>query len=175
MIIDLSEAHKKGEQLFQSLRATYPEMPIGAISNPNQPTRLKFTRVISPSTPTDMWCEILSFCVIDCGFRTDSIYTPTLTVSKNAVFYMCEKLPLAPRQHRILQCLAYRAPRSVSTDDLLSLCYPVEPRSVSNLAVQIREINRRAAAINAPPLILSTYATGYRIRNGIFEETLSKE
>ena len=49
----------------------------------------------------------------------------------------------------------------------MSLCYPCEYKSISNLAVQIHEINRHAMKIDPRPLIVNVYGKGYRLRDGI--------
>ncbi len=154
--------------LAHTLRARYPSLPMAAILSPRTLLDLPVDCLLRQED-TDTLLEFVSdFCIL-CGWNCDRIgvFDLDMTQDPDKTYYMGYPLPLSPREHAILRCLFYRSPRPTSSDDLMSLCYPLERKSISNLAVLIRRINQRAAKIDPRPLIVSVYAKGYRLRDGI--------
>lgn len=153
----------------QELRRRYPPMPIALLAAPGaavfgQPD------CILRQTDFDAQLEALyEFGVRVCGFRTQVLSTPTLSVTSNPdeCLYMGVRFPLSPREHTLLRCLFYRYPRVTSADDLMSLCYHDADCKIGNLAVQLHAVNQRAERLGLPPLVVNVYRKGYCLRDGI--------
>ena len=169
VVLDCTQSLPMGEKLCESLRNEYPDMPIAAIvplgSIPNMPA----TRILTDCDKDTLLEELMDFCTRACGWSTERLSTYHLTVNDRPddTRYMGYRLPLSVRQHIILRCLFYRAPKPTTVDDLMSLCFPEGVQSGSNLAVQIKRINDRAKRIDHRPLIVFCYGEGYRLRDGI--------
>lgn len=170
VLLDGAASPQKSEALCRELRTRYPELPIA----------LLLPKGYLPSSPADRFLRegeeemtdaLLDFCHTLCGWPTGEMSTFSLTVGKDptGTRYMGYPLPLSPREHVLLRCLFYRAPRLTSCDDLLSLCYPTDPPTAASLSVTVSAINRRASAIDPRPLIVNVYGKGYRLRRGILD------
>ena len=167
VLLDLTHRPRDGLALFDRLRAIYPEMPIAVICNKRKFPWISFDCVIEADGADTMEREILSFCLLTCRFHILTISGKHLSIFQKTVCYHGQMLALSARQHRILRCLAYRSPRTVEKGDLLSMCFPTELKTPSDLAVLIYGINERAAKLGLPPLIANVYGNGYRIREGL--------
>lgn len=168
VILDCAVQTPRAEMLCKELRALYPEMPIAAIVLPNTAPDLSADAILWENDERSLGARAYEFCV-NCGWHARPYQTYELTVGldPSETVYMGYPLPLPPRAHNILRCLFYRAPHTTTADELMSLCYPCEHKSISNLTVQIHEINKRALKIDPRPLIVSVYKKGYRLRGGI--------
>ena len=167
VILDLTTRANDGLELLDRVRTIYPEMPIAVIANKKKFPWLTFDYMIEHGDADAMEREILAFCFLNCRFHVLTISGPHLSILQKAVCYHGQMLALSPRQHRVLRCLAYRAPRIVEKGDLLSMCFPTELRTPADLAVLIHGINERAARLGLDPLIVNLYGKGYRIREGL--------
>ncbi len=175
VIMDGIPAPEKAALLAEELRNRYPEMPLSVVLTPTVRALeidLPFpVECILREANTDLLCaELKAFCA-RCGWRGEHLQTFELSLGMDPVetLYMGYPFPLSPREHAILRCLFYRAPELTASDDLMSLCYPGEYKSISTLAPLIHEINRRALKFAPRPLIVNVYGKGYRIRDGILE------
>ncbi len=156
--------------LAHTLRDRYPHLPMAAILSPHALLDLPADRLLRQAETDTLVESVSEFCAL-CGWNCDrmGVFDLDMTQDPDKTYYMGYPLPLSPREHAILRCLFYRSPHLTSSDDLMSLCYPLERKGISNLAVLIRRINQRAAEIDPRPLIISVYAKGYRLRDGILE------
>lgn len=168
VILDCVPNEARGEELCRALRTRYAEMPIAVIVSPNSVPSLPADAILRENDMNALCSHAYEFCVT-CGWHERPYQTYELTVglTPDQTVYMGYPLPLSPRAHSILRCLFYRAPLETSADDLMSLCYTGEHKSISNLTVQIHEINKRALKIDPRLLIVSVYGKGYRLRDGI--------
>lgn len=156
------------ERLSAELRATYPELPIALIAPPQ----------VFPDAPAVLLRDngdfeqladaLLDFLGNTVGWNAN-FSTFALSISANPAEnrLLGYPFPLSPRESAILRCLFAFAPRVVASDDLLSLCFPEGTQRAANLSVQISRINRRAAKIGLPDLIVSEYGRGYRLNRAI--------
>lgn len=167
VLLDCVTSLTCGERLCAELRSQYPEMPIGAIVTPSAVPDLAVNRLIRENG--DILDDVLDFCIKNCGWRTARLTTYSLTIEDDPdkTVYMGYRFPLTPREHTILRCLFYRAPRVTSADDLLALCFADASLSAANLSTHISSINRRALELDRRPLIVNVYGQGYRLRDGI--------
>ena len=167
VLLDCVTALSCGEQLCAELRSKYPEMPIGAVLAPSAIPDLAVNRLIRDHG--DIFDDVLDFCIKSCGWNTARLTTYALTVEDDPdqTVYMGYRFPLTPREHTILRCLFYRAPRVTTADDLLTLCFSDAHLSAANLSTHISSINRRARELDPRPLIVNVYGKGYRLRDGI--------
>lgn len=170
VLLDGRTSPTESEALCRALRERYPELPIA----------LLLPKGYLPASPADRFLReeeddltdtLLDFCHTLCGWHAGEMTTFSLTVGNDPARtrYMGYPLPLSPREHTLLRCLFYRAPHVTSCDDLLSLCYPIDPPSLASLSVTVSAINRRAGAIDPRPLIVNVYGKGYRLRKGILD------
>ena len=167
VLLDLTERPREGVELFLRLREIYPEMPIAAICDKKRFPWIAFDCVIKRGDSEQMERDILSFCLLTCRFYVGAIAGAELSILQKNVCYSGQLITLSARQHRVLRCLAYRYPRVVEKGDLLSMCFPTELLTPSDLAVLIHGINERAAKNGHQPLIVNVYGKGYRIREGL--------
>ncbi|MBQ9784940.1 MAG: winged helix-turn-helix domain-containing protein [Clostridia bacterium] len=168
VILDCVPNLARGEALCRALRDAEPDMPIAVIVPRESLPDLPADRILRDGSLPSLCDEAWQFC-IGCGWRERPFSTFELSVglSPDETFYMGYLLPLSPREHALLRCLFYRSPSPTTADDLLSLCCPDERIGISNVAVTVHAINKRAAAIDPRPLIVSVYGKGYRLRDGI--------
>lgn len=159
------------EELCRDLRKSYPDLPIALLIPDGYVPHAQADRLLRQENPDALLLELLPFCRTVCGWCTEKLTSFSLTVGGDPqdTRYMGYPLPLPPREHILLRCLFYRAPRLTSPDDLLAMCYPGRAVSAASLSVMISEINRRAASIDPRPLILNAYGKGYRLRSGILD------
>jgi DNA-binding response OmpR family regulator len=169
VVLDAIANLPRAEALCARLRAAYPEMPIAAIVAPLAVPDMAINTLIRICRNNDLAGEILDFCTHVCGWKTDRMTTYTLTVGNTPAetYYMGYPLPLSVREHEVLRCLFYRAPRITTKDDLMRLCYPEGHQKINNIVVQIHGINQKAAAIDPRPLIICHRGEGYALRDGI--------
>ena len=168
VILDAVSELPRAEHLCRELHASYPEMPIAAIVSKNAIPDLSVSSLLRDTDPISLTAALLRFCSA-CGWNTRTLSTYALLMSADprATGYMGYRLPLSPREHDILRCLLYRAPRLTSIDDLMSLCFRGGRQKAENIPVHISNINKRAARIDPRPLIVNVYGKGYRLRDGI--------
>ena len=169
VLIDLASRPREGVELFERLRRLYPAMPIGVICDKNRFPWMPFDAVICRSDPNAAERESLDFCLHRCRFYIGSVSGKEFYLTRHAVYYQGQLLSLSPRQHRVLRCLAYRSPRTVERGDLLSMCFPTELVTPSDLAVLIHSINEKLSRQGLLPLIVNIYGKGYRLCDGVLD------
>ena len=168
VVIDCVRQLKRGEILCRRLRTLYPDLPIAALICSKAVPDMPLTHLWR-AEERDLYPALLEFCTAACGWEIGPLSTHALTVDGNPqkTSYMGCALPLTEREHLLLRCLFYRAPRITSAKDLMRLCYPGQTKSAGNLAVHVQSINQKAARIDPRPLIVNERAKGYRLRDGI--------
>ncbi len=169
VVFDCVTDLKKGERIGKELRERYPEMPIAVVLPASAQSAITADLTVWESMERQAKLSLLSdFLQHLCATNFTRLSTYALTVEQHTkeAHYMGYPLRLTPKEHRLLHCLLYRAPYPTTADDLLTLCYPGEEKSISNIHVHIHHINQKAARIHPAPLILCG-KDGYRLRNGI--------
>lgn len=167
-ILDAVPDSSAAETLARDLRERYPDLPIALILPPCVCPNAPVDRVIPDRSADMLAADLLQFLRDQVGWRNDfSTYALTIPIDGTEARLLGYPFPLAPREAAILRCLFAFAPRVVSKDDLLLLCFPEGNQQVANLSVQISRINRRAAKIGLPDLIVSEYGRGYRLNRAI--------
>ncbi len=169
VLLDCVEHAKRAKALCMTLRETYPELPIAVIVSKDDCPDLPVDRILRDTDAELLSADVADFYQRICQWQADCLSSFALTVGRTPeeTLYMGYPLPLSQTEHTILRCLLYRFPHLTSSDDLMSLCYPLGGQSLSNLAVQIRRINERAAKIDPRPLIVNVYSKGYRLREDL--------
>lgn len=167
-VIDGLPSLPTAERLAADLRTAYPELPIALIAPsqafPDAPAVL----LRDNGDLNRLADELLDFLGNTVGWRADfSTFALSLSANPSENRLLGYPFPLSPREAAILRCLFAFAPRVVHSDDLLSLCFPEGTQRAANLSVQISRINRRAAKIGLPDLIVSEYGRGYRLNRAI--------
>ncbi len=167
VILDCVTDPKRAAALARLLHARYPDLPVCAIRSPREILDIPADRLLCEAD-TDLPFGLLEFCRT-AGWAPLPMEVFDLYVEEepSKTRYMGYSFPLSSREHTLLCCLFYRSPTPTSSDNLMSLCYPGERKSISNLAVTVRRINQRAQAIDPRPLIVNQYAKGYCLREGI--------
>ena len=154
--------------LVADLRAEYPDLPLLLIIAPKDLPDVPAETVCDSGSIPDLAEKLLLFICGTVGWKYDfSTFSLSLSLESNDAMLLGYPFPLSGRELAILRCLFAFAPRIVSADDLLSLCFPEGRQHFANLSVQISRINRRAAALGQPNLILSEYGSGYRLNRAI--------
>ena len=176
VIIDARESAQAAQRLCLCLQSLYPELPIAFLQKEGvvgEGLRAQILRV--GADPLQEWADLLNFCRFSCDCRQE-LQTYGLALCGNGeALYMGYPLHLAAREYALLRLLLYRAPRAVPASELLSVCFPEGTQASANLAVQIRNLNRRAAQIDDRfPLVESVYGIGYRLRKGLLRKTLGR-
>ena len=169
VLLDCVEHTERATALCMTLRKAYPELPIAVIVSLEDCPELLADRILRDADVELLSADVADFYQKTCQWQADSLSSFSLTVGRNPeeTLYMGYPLPLSQTEHRILRCLFYRSPHLTSAIDLMSLCYPLGEQSISNLAVQIRRINERAAKIDPRPLIVNVYGKGYVLRDDL--------
>lgn len=168
VIVDCIPDPRAGVVLCEKLRLTYPDMPIAAIVPSEAALDLKVDLLLRDAAPQVLTDRIADFFVHRCDWipKVLSTHALTIDIGTHTAHYAGYPLSLTAVEFRILYCLFYRSPRPTPSDDLLSLCYFGRMRSISNIGVQIHNINQKAARIDPRPLVIHT-TNGYRLRDGI--------
>jgi DNA-binding response OmpR family regulator len=169
VLLDLTSRAREGVALFERLRRIYPAMPIGVICDKNRFPWIPFDAVIRRSDDEEIERGILAFCLRRCRFYVGAVSGREFCLMRRAFYYRGRLFSLSPRQHRVLRCLAYRSPRTVERGDLLSMCFPTELVTPSELAVLIHSINKRLVQNGLEPLIVNVYGKGYRLLDGVLD------
>ena len=169
VILDCVTDPRKSHTLCDRIRKMYPDIPIAAIVSGQAVPDLCADIVIRDTgDPAFLVAQLRIFLTKICDWTAQKLSTYSLTVHSDPnlpTYYMGSPLHLTTKEHRLLYCLFYRAPRSTTADDLLDLCYH-EPCSITMLNTLIRRINRQASQIHPPTLIIREGDT-YRLRDGI--------
>ena len=161
---DLSEA----ERLAADLHAAYPDLPMVMIAPPQAVPNAPATVARDNGDLHLLVDSLVAFLNETVGWSADlTTYALTLPANSTDARLLGYPFPLSPREKSILRCLFAFAPRVVPADDLLALCFPEGTQSAANLSVRISRINRRAAKIGLPDLIVSEYGRGYRLNRAI--------
>ena len=170
-VLDGQEDLRSAEAVCAALRQSEPDMPIALLLPAGAIASCDADRLIRESGQDAMLREIASFCTGTCGWRTQmSTYALTIGESPAETRYLGYPLRLAQRELSILRFLFYRAPQTVTSAELLSVCFPENTQRAANLSVQIGRINRRAEEAAGLPLIESVYGKGYRLCGGIVKK-----
>lgn len=156
------------EALVRDLRAAYPELPMALISTPETVAEAAAEIIRDPRDLQALIDRLLQFAEERVGWRQSfSTFALSLPTAGGEARLLGYPFPLSPRESAVLRCLFAFAPRVVPRDDLLSLCFPEGTQRAANLSVQISRINRRAAEIGMPDLIVSEYGRGYRLNRAV--------
>ena len=144
VLLDACKDQKRAEELCRTLRRTYPGLPILMLAYPRQIVNAPADGILRDTDERALTEPLLDFCHTVCGFLKKSMATFYLTVGSDpqSVFYMGYPLHLPQKAFELLRCLFYRAPRNVTVQELLELCY-VDGGSAQNVAAQIHIITRQ--------------------------------
>ncbi len=166
--IDGRRALASAESVIAELQERYPELPIALILPPAITVDIRAARLIRAKAGEEVAEELLTFCRELCNWRP-ILSTHALTVGPRAedCRYLGYPLPTAPRERYILRFLFFRAPKTVSEEELLSVCFPENTQRAANLSVQIARLNRKATEAAGMPIVESVYGRGYRLCGGI--------
>ncbi len=162
VLLDCVPANRKCEGIAAALRQTYPDLPMAVIVERGSVTSMLCDRILYEDAPHLFFEDVLEFCTF-CGFGTGRLSTPTVSIGARGegALYLGYPLPLPPRALEVLRCLVYRYPHPTAQDDLMSLCFPGEALSISNLTVAIHAINCAAREISPMPLVVHLPREGY--------------
>lgn len=156
------------EALARDLRAAYPDLPMALVAPPGSLPDAPVDRTVRDADPARLGPDLLDFLRERVGWReTFSTFALTLPLDASAARLLGYPFPLPLREASILRCLFAFAPRVVPADDLLDLCFPEGNQRAANLSVLISRVNRRAAEIGLPDLVVSEYGRGYRLNRAI--------
>ncbi len=156
------------ERLAADLRAEYPDLPMLLIAAQNDLPNAPAEMLRDRGSLSELAHGMLAFIGKTVGWQYDfSTFSLSLPLGANTATLLGYPLPLSGREAAILRCLFAFAPETVSADDLLLLCFPEGKQKTANLSVQISRINKRAAALGLPNLILSEYGKGYRLTSAV--------
>lgn len=154
--------------LVSDLRAEYPELPILLVTAPGALPDAAAETVRDDGSLEGLAEKMLAFIRETVGWQYDfTTFSLSLSLGSNEATLLGYPFPLSGRELAVLRCLFAFAPNTVSADDLLLLCFPEGRQHFANLSVQISRINRRAAALGLPNLILSEYGKGYRLNRAV--------
>ena len=168
-IVDGLPSLSVAEELVRDLKADYPDLPILLIAGPADLPNAPAEILRDDGNGQTLAAGLLQFVRKTVGWdRAFTTYSLSLPPDSNQALLLGYPLALSFREMVILRCLVAFAPETVSADDLLLLCFPEGRQRAANLSVQISRINRRAATIGMPDLILSEYGKGYRLNPTIF-------
>ncbi len=173
VILDGVPHPKAASALAGLLRSKYPDMPMALVLTPSlrqMEEQLCFPVecILREADPAALSAKMLAFCR-RIGWSAEGLQSFELSIgtSPSEVVYMGYPFPLARREYALLRCLFYRSPDLTPADDLMSLCYPKERKSISNITLLVHNINQHALKIDPRPLIVNVYGKGYRLRDGI--------
>lgn len=169
VILDCVPDQGAAEALCRQLRKTYPKLPILLLASQKSRINAEADMILRDAPLCELLPDILEFCRRVCDFSAEplSSYFLTVGIEPDEVFYMGYPMRLSPRAIILLRCLFYHYPNAVSTEDLMSICYPEGHEKNNNLAVHVHYINEAALRIDPRPLVLNEYGKGYRLREGI--------
>lgn len=158
VIVDGIPTPDTGAALCRLLRSQYPDIPIAAIVESGASSAFPVDCISHmPQAIPNLCAQLFDFLTVNCNWNPKKLTTYYLTVSctEPHAVYMGYPLKLTPKEHRILYCIFYHAPKPISIDDLIALVFPARSCSIANINKHIRSINRRATLIspNSPPLI----------------------
>ena len=158
------------ERLAADLRAEYPDLPMLLIAAQNDLPNAPAEMLRDRGSLSELANGMLTFIRETVGWQYDfSTFSLSLPLGSNNATLFGYPLPLSGREIAILRCLFAFAPDTVPADDLLLLCFPEGKQKAANLSVQISRVNRRAALLGIPNLILSEYGKGYRLTSAVLK------
>lgn len=168
VVLDAVTSLSQGEHICAALKRSYPDLPVAMIAAEESRVNAHADMILRDGD-LDRICEdILSLCYTNGWVSTPlSTFYLRMEPETGRAYYMGFPLSLSPTEFRILHCIFYRSPRPTGTELLLALCGTEGPSDVNSLGVLIHRINKRAAEIDARPLVVNEYARGYRLRDGI--------
>ena len=156
------------ERLAADLHAEYPELPMLLVSAPDEIPNAPAATLRDRDSLSELANGMLAFIRGTVGWQYDfSTFSLSLPLGTNTATLLGYPLPLSGREVAILRCLFAFAPETVPADDLLLLCFPEGKQKAANLSVQISRVNRRAASLGVPNLIVSEYGKGYRLTSAV--------
>ena len=170
VILDGTRSIGSAESLCRRLHAEAPEMPIALMAAPNDCPDADIDALFRISSKAEIPSVVLQFCK-ELGFFDAVLSSPYLSFDEPgySVRLLGYPLKLSPSEYRLLHCLFYLAPRTVSAEDLSALSFPGQSVTPAALSVLISKINRKAKPLGADPLIKNLYNRGYRLSNAIFD------
>ncbi len=170
VVLDGIPSLDAAERLCRILRAEAPEMPVSLILSPDDCPDADADTLIRITSPAEIPSAVMRFCS-ELGSFSTILSSPYLAFDEpgNTVCLLGYPLKLSPSEYRLLRCLFYLAPRTVSSEDLIALAFPGQKLTSSALSVLISKINRKAQPLGADPLIRNRYAEGYRLSNAVFD------
>ena len=156
------------QRLVRDLRTAYPDLPMALIVPTDALPDAPADRTVRNGAPERLGADRLDFLRERVGWKEGfSTFALSLPADGAKATLLGYPFPLPPREAAILRCLFAFAPRVVPADDLLDLCFPEGGQRAANLSVLISRVNRRAAAIGLPDLVVSEYGRGYRLNRAI--------
>ncbi len=169
VVLDGTKSLVAAEHLCRDLHKEAPEMPVALLIFPNGCPNTDADTLIRITSSEEIPAAVLRFCE-EHGFSGSGLSSPYLSFAEaeSTVRLLGYPLKLSPAEYRLLHCLFYLAPRTVSPEDLSALTFPAQPISAAALSALVSKINRRAKPLGADPLIKNVYAQGYRLSNAIF-------
>lgn len=167
-VIDGGLSLPSAEHLAAELHTAYPDLPMALIAPPQTFPNAPAAVIRDNGNSDALMDALVGFLGKTVGWSADlTTYALTLPSGSNEACLLGYPFPLSPREGVVLRCLFAFAPKIVPSDDLLDLCFPEGMQNAANLSVQISKINRRAAKIGFPNLIVSEYGRGYRLNRAI--------
>ena len=158
VVVDCTHRRATGARLCSALRHRYRDLPIAALTKNEEPAPKHAVPIPLGDTDRETVDRLLHFFDCECNYRAPALSTHYLTVhpQKRRASYMGYSLRLSPVEHRLLYYLLYRAPHTVSADELCAFCFGRSDLSLDAIRVCVCRINRRAqrlAPTSPPPAI----------------------
>lgn len=172
VLLDGRDDPNRAQRICLSLLTAYPELPIALILPQRILLEVSVARVLRGDFEDNRLTEeILAFYLECCGGKTEiSTFALSVGASPDRFLYLGYPLTLPPRAQTLLRFLFHRAPRTVSTSELMAVCFPEGTQKETSLTTLVGIVNERARAISNLPLIESVRGKGYRLADGIVKQ-----
>lgn len=172
ILLDGRDAPDRAQRLCLSLLTAYPDLPIALMLPRESLLEVSVARVLRGELDDDRLTEeLLTFYLECCGGKTElSTFALSVGASPDRILYLGYPLTLPPRAQTLLRFLFHRAPRTVSTPELMAVCFPEGTQKPTSLTTLVGIVNERASAISGLPLIESVRGKGYRLADGIVKK-----
>lgn len=177
VILDGTDDPIFAESICSELLESYPDLPIALLIPACRLISANVTRIIrTPMDGASVIRELMQFLTDSCGWSPIlSNYALTVGQKPEQTVYLGYPLPISPTGLMILRFLFFRAPATVSTSELLAVCYPRNTQLPANIKVQIGKINQSAIKHTGVPLIEYAHGKGYRLCGGIVAPAGSRD
>ncbi len=156
-------------RLCDRLLSQYPSLPIALLVSDHTRVDVNVSRILRGDLSLDLLLEELSVFFVTCcgGSTTPSTYHLRADPASSRFFYLGYPLELSAPAFSLVSYLFHRAPKPVSTNELLSACFPNGSQSPAALSSLVSRVNSLSSRISGLPLILSVYSFGYRLADGL--------